>query len=148
MQSTCSQSEFGPLCEVGIRMVRIARVILTPNIVYICRQIRFGVLRAIFVPKNEYLHELQDSNMFMVLFKPWNQENLEKIIYKRFKGKEFYRFTQHIYNLRLLYHNAYWYLYMIGITQSNNAFPLVVGNFVWIPGVRYKWVTENQEFYP
>ena len=36
---------------------------------------------------------------------------------------------------------------MIGITQSNNA-PLVVGNFVWNPEVRYKWVTENQEFYP
>jgi hypothetical protein len=111
MQSTCSQSEFGPLNEVGIRMVCIARVILTPNIVCICRQIRFGVLGAIFVPKNENLHGLQDSNMFMVLFKPWNQENFGKIIYKRFKGKKFYRFTQHIYNLRLLYHNAYWYLY-------------------------------------
>ena len=87
MQSTCSQSEFGPLNEVGIRMVCIARVILTPNIVYICRQIRFGVLGAIFVPKNEYLHDLQDSNMFMVLFKPWNQENLEKLFTKGLKRR-------------------------------------------------------------
>jgi hypothetical protein len=109
--STCSQSEFGPLCGVRIRIVRSARVILTPNTVHICRRIRFGVLRPLFAPKNESLHDLQDSNMFMMLFKPWNQENFGKIIYKRFKEKDFYRFTQHIYNLRLLYHNAYWYLY-------------------------------------
>ena len=147
MLSTCSQSEFGPLNEVGIRMVCIARVILTPNIVYICRQIRFGVLRAIFVPKNEYLHELQDSNMFMVLFKPWNQENMEKLFTKGLKGRNF----TDLHNIFTIY-DYYTIMHigiftMIGITQSNNA-PLVVGNFVWNPGVRYKWVTENQEFYP
>ena len=147
MQSTCSQSEFGPLNEVGIRMVCIARVILTPNIVYICRQIRFGVLGAIFVPKNEYLHDLQDSNMFMVLFKPWNQENLEKLFTKGLKGRIF----TDLHNIFTIY-DYYTIMHigiftMIGITQSNNA-PLVVGNFVWNPEVRYKWVTENQEFYP
>ena len=147
MLSTCSQSEFGPLNEVGIRMVCIARVILTPNIVYICRQIRFGVLRAIFVPKNEYLHDLQDSNMFMVLFKPWNQENLEKLFTKGLKRRIF----TDLHNIFTIY-DYYTIMHigiftMIGITQSNNA-PLVVGNFVWNPGVRYKWVTENQEFYP
>ena len=122
MQSTCSQSEFGPLNEVGIRMVCIARVILTPNIVYICRQIRFGVLGAIFVPKNEYLHDLQDSNMFMVLFKPWNQENLEKLFTKGLKERIF----TDLHNIFTIY-DYYTIMHigiftMIGITQSNNAF--------------------------
>ena len=122
MLSTCSQSEFGPLNEVGIRMVCIARVILTPNTVYICRQIRFGVLRAIFVPKNEYLHELQDSNMFMVLFKPWNQENLEKLFTKGLKRRIF----TDLHNIFTIY-DYYTIMHigiftMIGITQSNNAF--------------------------
>ena len=122
MQSTCSQSEFGPLNEVGIRMVCIARVILTPNTVYICRQIRFGVLRAIFVPKNEYLHDLQDSNMFMVLFKPWNQENLEKLFTKGLKRRIF----TDLHNIFTIY-DYYTIMHigiftMIGITQSNNAF--------------------------
>jgi hypothetical protein len=122
MLSTCSQSEFGPLNEVGIRMVCIARVILTPNTVHICRQIRFGVLRAIFVPKNEYLHELQDSNMFMVLFKPWNQENLEKLFTKGLKKRIF----TDLHNIFTIY-DYYTIMHigiftMIGITQSNNAF--------------------------
>ena len=122
MLSTCSQSEFGPLCEVRIRIVRSARVILTPNTVHICRRIRFGVFRPLFAPKNESLHDLQDPNMFMMLFKPWNQENLEKLFTKGLKKRIF----TDLHNIFTIY-DYYTIMHigiftMIGITQSNNAF--------------------------
>jgi hypothetical protein len=58
----------------------------------------------------------------MVLFKPWNQENLEKLFTKGLKKRIFTDlhniFT--IYDYHTIMHIGIFT--MIGITQSNNAF--------------------------